>query len=483
MPPPDPRIVPPAGEQAVREAPKPGSRSLGLRAAAHRLRHVRLLRHTVCLTACRAHRSPRAASDPRDDRLRSPPSHDGRTEDEGRTSRGGEFRLPRTDGVCDETRTQSAAEAVDLTGRRPSRTVSTMRPGRLSGRSASGRITGADEHGADEHVVGQVQVDVRPDLAVLLSAAQHLQGHDAPGLYDARVVRRPDPGGRTSSGRTRCAGSPRSGWTSPRRRRDSSSSRRGRRARRCRGVRGRGFGGAYDVDEQFLLAAPAAVDGGLADPGRARDPLDGQLGEGHALLQELHHAFQDGAFHGFAARAAPGGSVRAWPALGKAHSFRPFTALRELSRSRLLPPVASRPVTRAVSPRPRPAPPPRCPAERPAACPAGTGRSPRPPISATPVPHRAVTHGVQEGVVGGGDQGLARGPSFSATPRAGLDGLAGGVAQARRQQTELVLDAVAVGAGQHRAEEAARPEGAADLAEGVAERGRGSRPSRGAGPA
>src|SRR5690606_21940724 len=88
----------------------------------------------------------------------------------------------------------------------------------------------------------------------------------------------------------------------------------------------RWFGGPHHVDEQLLLAAPAAVDGGLADARGAGDALDGQLGEGHAVLQELHHALDDGAFDRLAARTsagrdllAEGGALLVGAGVGEAH--------------------------------------------------------------------------------------------------------------------------------------------------------------------
>src|SRR5690606_36304076 len=88
----------------------------------------------------------------------------------------------------------------------------------------------------------------------------------------------------------------------------------------------RWFGGPHHVDEQLLLAAPAAVDGGLADARGAGDALDGQLGEGHAVLRELHHALDGGAFARLAAETsagrdllAEGGALLGGAGVGGAH--------------------------------------------------------------------------------------------------------------------------------------------------------------------
>ena len=51
----------------------------------------------------------------------------------------------------------------------------------------------------------------------------------------------------------------------------------------------------HDVEQQRLLAAPAPVDGRLADTRGAGDALDGEVGDRGALLQQLQHALDDGA--------------------------------------------------------------------------------------------------------------------------------------------------------------------------------------------
>lgn len=68
-----------------------------------------------------------------------------------------------------------------------------------------------------------------------------------------------------------------------------------------------GFDVAQDVDEELLLAAPATVDGGLADARGAGDALDGQAGEGFTGLQELHDGVEDRPLGGGAAGAAAAG--------------------------------------------------------------------------------------------------------------------------------------------------------------------------------
>ncbi len=144
----------------------------------------------------------------------------------------------------------------------------------------------------------------------------------------------------------------------------------------------RGFGGPYDVDEELLLAAPAAVDGGLADARGTGDALDGQLRERHAVLQQLQDALRDGPLHGLAAGAAPGGAVVPGVAVGEAHWVSVLSVGCADSPSRTTPvrTKRARRVRRSTSGRPTPPPStpvPAGPPEVPSACRGGT--APRPP--------------------------------------------------------------------------------------------------------
>ena len=195
-----------------------------------------------------------------------------------------------------------------------------------------------------------------------------------------------------------------------------------------------GFGGAHDVDEELLLAAPAAVDGGLADPGGAGDALDGQLGEGYAVLQELHHAFEDGAFHGRAAGPAP----RGWRAAAGRSAARltspcvlSLFAAGDLSRQRrATPPAGWRGLSRRVldqfGSRAR-----RAAGRRWRPARQEDGDDDRADQGHARAPQGGDVHGVQEGVVGRGDQGLAARAELLGDAEGGLDGLARGVAAGR----------------------------------------------------